>query len=460
MRVLFVVHGFPPEATGGTALHADELARILWRRGHDIVVLTREARPDFPEYHVRREQAGEISVIRVNNTLRDNPSFEETYRNGAIDAVARTLMDEEPPDIVHADDLTGLGTGILGECAARGIPSIVTLHDYWLICHREQLLDLELERCAGPEPERCAMCAGLAASARPSAHRGTGWLRALDEHLPQALAGARRRFVSRLTRRAVPASAAAEAAQRIEHMRAVCNSATRLLAPSNALMEAFVRFGVARDRLQLVDLGINTRPFAGLARQTSDRLRVGFAGSLLPPAAPHLLMEAVAGLPRRRVELTIAGSLAPYRGDTSYASRIRPLLRSNGVRWLNGVPHQKMPEVFASLDVLVVPSVWLDGSLFTIKEAFAAGLPVVASNLGGMAELVSDGQNGLLFAPGDAADLRRALHRLLDEPGLLDRLREGIPRVRTIDEDAAWTSALYRDLWYERHGRPVPAPEA
>jgi glycosyltransferase involved in cell wall biosynthesis len=107
----------------------------------------------------------------------------------------------------------------------------------------------------------------------------------------------------------------------------------------------------------------------------------------------------------------------------------------------------------------VVPSVWLENSPFVIKEAFAAGLPVVASNLGGMAEMVSDGHNGLLFEPGDAADLRRALHRLLNEPGLLERLREGIPRVRTIDEDAAWTSAFYGDLWYERHGRPAPVPD-
>jgi glycosyltransferase involved in cell wall biosynthesis len=460
MRILFVVHGFPPDAAGRTELYASELARILWRRGHDIIVLAREARPDLSEYHVRRDQFGEVPVVRVNSTGRDAPSFEETYRNGAIDTIARKLMDEEPPDIVHAHDLAGLGTGIIGECASRGIPSIVTLHDYWLLCHRGQLLDLELERCEGPTPDRCAVCAGLAASARPSVHRAARWLRALDRHVPKAVGGARRRFVSHLTRHTVPASAAAEAALRIEHKRTVCDGATRLLAPSNALMEEFVRFGVARDRMQLVDLGINTRLFAGLTRQKSDRLRVGFVGSLLPSKAPHLLIEAVEGLPRRRVELTIAGSLVPYHGDTSYAAKLRPLLRSNGVQWLNGVPHQKMPEVFASLDVLVVPSIWLESSPFVIKDAFAAGLPVVASNLGGMSDMVSDGQNGLLFEPGNVADLRRALQRLLDERGLLDGLCAGIPRVRTIDEDAAWTSALYRDLWYERHGRPAPAPDS
>ena len=73
-------------------------------------------------------------------------------------------------------------------------------------------------------------------------------------------------------------------------------------------------------------------------------------------------------------------------------------------------------------------------------------MPVVASNLGGMAELVQDGRNGLLFTAGDPADLRRVITRLLDEPGLLATLREGIPRVKTIDEDAAWTQALYEEV--------------
>ena len=104
----------------------------------------------------------------------------------------------------------------------------------------------------------------------------------------------------------------------------------------------------------------------------------------------------------------------------------------------------------ASLDALVVPSVWIENAPFVIKEAFAAGVPVVASNLGGMAELVEDGRNGLLFSAGDSADLRRVLTRLLDEPALLATLRAGLPRVRTIDEDAAWTQSVYEEVLANR----------
>ena len=161
--------------------------------------------------------------------------------------------------------------------------------------------------------------------------------------------------------------------------------------------------------------------------------------------APHVLLEAVAGLPPDRVSVTIAGDLAPYHGDDSYAGIVRPMLQRSGVEWLGGVAHERVPALLASIDVLVVPSIWIENSPFVIKEAFAAGLPVVASNLGGMAELVQDGRNGLLFTAGDSADLRRVITRLLDEPGLLATLREGIPRVKTIDEDAAWTQAIYEE---------------
>jgi hypothetical protein len=85
--------------------------------------------------------------------------------------------------------------------------------------------------------------------------------------------------------------------------------------------------------------------------------------------------------------------------------------------------------------VLVVPSIWLENAPLTILEAFLAGVPVVCSDLGGMAEMVEDGVSGLRFRPGDAEDLREKLLRLVREPGLLERLRRGIPAVRRIEDD-------------------------
>ena len=101
--------------------------------------------------------------------------------------------------------------------------------------------------------------------------------------------------------------------------------------------------------------------------------------------------------------------------------------------------------VCAGFDVLIVPSLWYDFPL-VIQDALAAGSPVVATNLGGMAEAVRDGVNGFLFEPGDATMLAAHLARLVREPAIVDELRKGIPPVKTVQANADELDAIYASL--------------
>jgi len=446
MRILFVVHGYPPSSRGGTELYAHALARALRARGDEVTVLARQADPRAAEYSTIREAVDGVMVVRVNNTFLHASSFDDTYRNATIDAVSGRVIADVRPDVVHVHHLTCLSTGIVGQCAARGVPVVLTLQDYWLLCHRGQLLDLDLARCEGPAPDRCATCAGLSASPRTRVHRLARLSRALERRLPPQLASLQRRLISRTARRTVPAGASLATARRLEEARAVWDAAACLLAPSQTLFDRFARAGAPASKMRLQDQGIDLTPFKSLARDPGDRLRVGFVGSLMASKAPHLVLEAAAGMPPESVSVTIAGDLAAYHGDDSYSRTMRPLLERPGVRWIGPVDHEAVPALLSSLDVVVVPSVWIENAPFVIREAWAAGAVVVASRLGGMAEMVSDGRDGLLFEPGNSADLRGTLARLLDEPGLLERLRGGIPVPRSIEDDAAWTSALYEEV--------------
>jgi glycosyltransferase involved in cell wall biosynthesis len=102
--------------------------------------------------------------------------------------------------------------------------------------------------------------------------------------------------------------------------------------------------------------------------------------------------------------------------------------------------------VLSEIDVIVVPSLWYENAPLVIQEAFATKTPVITTNLGGMAEAVDHGINGLLFERGDVADLARQLRRIVNEPELLDGLRAHIPTVKTIDEEVTELEANYRDL--------------
>ena len=106
MRVLVVVHGFPPAAQGGSEIYACEHARTLHQRhGDDVLVVTREQDARRDEYAVRRDQRNGLSIAWINNTFRDVRSFEETYRNAAIDTVADRLIAEFDPDVAHVHHL-------------------------------------------------------------------------------------------------------------------------------------------------------------------------------------------------------------------------------------------------------------------------------------------------------------------------------------------------------------------
>ena len=96
--------------------------------------------------------------------------------------------------------------------------------------------------------------------------------------------------------------------------------------------------------------------------------------------------------------------------------------------------------------MLVVPSIWHENSPLTIHEAFMACVPVITSNIGGMAELVQDGVNGLLFQVGDSKDLAKRIQMVIDATGLIERLRKNIKPVIPIENPALEIREIYRSL--------------
>ena len=436
MRILLVVHGFPPSERGGTELYVDALARSLASRGDEVFVLAREGDAARPEYALRQEERGDLRIGWINHTYREDASFADTYAGRQIVGAVRPWLDRIEPEVAHVHHLTGLSIELLVEFSARRLPTVVTLHDFWMMCHRGQLVDLDLKLCAGPLPAGCARCLG-AVAAPPSAYRAVSRM----SRVPGL-----RRLARRLGPEAGEALQRRASLERAQRMQSRLRLAELLLAPSQAIADRFTAFGVAPERLRRHELGIDLAPVHERpARRAPDGvLRVGFFGALLPSKAPHVALAACAGLPAGRWELRVFGGHASYHGDDRYGASLAPLLARREVS-LREVPHERVAAELAELDVVVVPSIWPETSLVA-REAFAAGVPVVASAIGGVGDLVEDGKSGLLVPPGDAVALQAALRRLLTEDGLLERLRAGIPAVRGIEDDVEATRLLYREV--------------
>ena len=453
MRIVLVVHGFPPAASGGTEVYVRDLAAALAASGDDdVMVLTRENDTHRPELSVRTSADGPVRVTTINNTFQSCESFEESYTNPAIERIAGAVLDDWRPDVVHVQHLTCLSTGIPRQAALRAIPVVVTLNDYWLICHRGQLVDLNGRRCAGPFEGGCAGCLPPGVLASAAAFRAGRLVRSVPvPGAPQAV---------NLAARAIGAMTPSDRTRtatvaRLRHMQSAVRDVELFLAPSATLADAFIPFGIPADRVARCNQGIALAPCEEGRRIESGPLRVGFAGGFLPTKGPHVLLDAIQQMPFGSVVVDLLGSSGPYHGQDGYGGSLARRLGHRAVRRCGPVPHERMPAVFKDLDVLVVPSTWIENAPFIIREAFAAGVPVVASDLGGMAEMVLDGIDGLLFPAGDARALAAALRRLVDDRGLLDALRAGIIRPMSIEVDAASLRRMYDQLTV---GRPRRAP--
>jgi hypothetical protein len=139
--------------------------------------------------------------------------------------------------------------------------------------------------------------------------------------------------------------------------------------------------GVEEERFHVVPVGIDPAPFDGLLHRSGPRIRIGVMGSVIPSKGIHVLLEAALQLDPVRTEIRIHGEATPWHQDQDYGERLRAQVEPDGplVRFLGLYPDGGAGDVLAGLDVLVVPSIWPEAFGMTIREAWLADVPVVAS---------------------------------------------------------------------------------
>jgi glycosyltransferase involved in cell wall biosynthesis len=221
-----------------------------------------------------------------------------------------------------------------------------------------------------------------------------------------------------------------------------------LIAPSQYLADIYVRHGLDPALIRVWRQGVALNSCR--LRQPATELRVGYLGQMKYHKGVDLLLDAWGRLSGdRKRHLSLFGSDA---GEKGYGRQLRSsIARLDDVRWAGEFRSTEVWDVLAAMDVLVVPSRWVENSPNVILEAQAVGVPIIGSNLGGVAEMVHHERNGLLFTVDDASDLARQLQRLLDEPDLLTRLRQRQITFRTLDDEVDQIDALYGEL--------VPGPQ-
>ncbi|MEZ6195651.1 MAG: glycosyltransferase family 4 protein [Planctomycetota bacterium] len=449
LKILVVTHGFPPDQMAGAEIYAFHLARGFRARGEEVVVFSPGRREGLEEYAVREEEVEGLRVLRMQNAFRDIHSLEDTYAHPAIEARFAEILDRERPDLVHLHHVIGTAAATAPLARARGIPVVITLHDYWFHCARGQRITPRGHLCTRVQPWRCALCVGkkrgryafdwtfafLGGRARDAAGRG-GPRRWLEFPFRGAA-----RLLRELTTRPIRA--------RLGAMDRALEAADVLLCPSEFLLERYRERGAPDRKLRFWENGMETAHLEGFAREPrapGEPIRFGFVGTLLRTKGIELLLEAFAGLDPALARLEIHGA-ASGPDPAGYERRLRARAAGHpGIRFHGRFPNAELARVLAGLDVLVVPSLWWENAPLTLHEAALVGMPVVTAGHGGMEEFVARFGTGVTFAPGDAASLRAALEGLASEPERLAGLSTPRRPVRRLEDDVSGLLDLYRDL--------------
>jgi glycosyltransferase involved in cell wall biosynthesis len=446
LRVLHAIHDFLPRHRAGSEIYAAQLCRELAAR-HHVTVVCADYDPARAHGEVTWRLHDDLPVVEIANNWVCG-SFEDTYRSPVMSARLEQVLDAVQPHLVHVHNLLNLSFELPAAARARGIPVVATLHDYTLVCAAggQRIHRADAHVCRTIDPARCARCfvespfhsqaaVGPVASAMAASgllHRAVStarrWSPALVHAAARTMGNARRLPVTET-----------DITARLAHARKVFDQVDLFVAPSPSLAEAFVALGLDPSKVRVSDYG-----FPAMSRPArvppGDRLRIGFVGTLVWHKGVHVLLDAIRRLPEHAYELHVHGDLTV---SPEYVEDLRLRARGLPVHFHGGFDRTRTAAVYGSLDLLVVPSLWLENSPLVIHEAFQAGIPVVGSRIGGTADLIADRRCGRLYDPGSAAELAAILQSVIDDRSQLAAWAGALPAVKTIAEDAREWERVY-----------------
>lgn len=428
MRIALAVHHFPPRYTSGAELQAYRTAAWLRDHGHKVHVVCVEDidSGDGNSLTFEDDTHDDLPVRRLFFNLAAAPDpFRWTYDNPWVGGHLREYLAELAPDIVYL--ISGYLMSGSALCAATDlqIPTVVMLIDFWFLCPRITLLRSNGQLCAPPfDAITCTRCLG-------------------EEKRRYRIPG---EIASRLMRTywQKRLGHVAQIQARMVFLQRTLNRVNVIISNSQFLRDMFTQVGVEAKRIVFLRQGQDFPDLTPeiLEKTPTAHLRIGYMGQIAPHKGVHTLFEAVRQLPDAALEVKAYGDATRF---PNYTRSLHRMVRRDSRLSLEGVYERtEVSRVLKELDVVVTPSVWYENSPNVILEAFAHRTPVIVSDLGGMAELVRDGVDGLRFKPGDASDLAARLQRLIDDPHLLDRLREGIGPVKTVAQEMAELEGIYR----------------
>jgi glycosyltransferase involved in cell wall biosynthesis len=434
-RIAHCVGFYFPEGVGGTEVYVQDLRAALMRHSVDgyVVAATDKA---YASYMWEG-----TPVLRYPSNWANIRDYGLGRSRAGLSKFQELIL-ENAPDIFHLHSWTaGAGLQHLSQVAQLGIPCVVTMHVPSALCLRGTMLLHGVEACDGRiDDRRCAQCwsasRGLPAplayalSRLPRMSFSGGW--ALKASSPAVtLLSARARVDTH--------------ARELHQMAAFCE---RIVAPSQWVYSALAANGIDAAKLtisrQAVAESLVERARATPHKDSSRELTIGFIGRLQHYKGAHVLLEAMAQIPAEipiRLRIAGSGTEVPYLRTLASAAE-----KDRRIEFCGPIGHDEVPEFMSRIDVLAVPSNYMETGPLVVLEAYAFGLPVMGADLGGIAERIRDGVDGWLLPFDDSRAWATAMRDVALDRANLRRLTGNILPSRTMADVASEMAEVYRQV--------------
>jgi len=422
VNILLVSNGFPPQAFGGVETYTYDLSKSLTQAGLAVTVFCRQADYSLPDYHISDSLEEGIRVIRVVNDHKKISSFEGTFVDEKIESLFGQYLLDVSPDLVHFNHLISLSARLPEIAEENHIPAVVTLHDFWPLCQRVNLIDWQGNICIGPsaDGENCAVCV-VGGESKVKLANSMQWLTKLFKSMTSS--STRNRI-----RQSIPGGSSQppllrSTPQIFQDRRRLflgaVQKSSQILAPSNYVKDNYLANGYEHT-IEVLPLGINLPAEAIRHEKREDWSLVpivfGAIGSFIPHKGFDTLIRAFMNVPGENLRLNLYGGMD---SRSAYYNQQRETARQDKrINFMGAFTPQQRGKIFKSIDILVVPSRWESYSL-VCREALLSGIPVVVSRISPLTDVVIDQENGYLFDPDNEEQLTTILKRIAGNPEIL-----------------------------------------
>jgi glycosyltransferase involved in cell wall biosynthesis len=409
LRILLGVHQFFPAFYTGTERYVLNLASQLQRMGHFVKVFTYAFgdhdgfRQGYSSKMLYKEYTYEgVPVVAIRH--KDQPSdlnFIFDFMDADVYEEARQIFKKGNFDIYHCAHPVRIASSIKA-AKDEGIKTVLMVTDYWLMCPMGIMLRPDNTLCDGPDHGRNC-----------------------------------RRYC-------FPQVAGARMQKRNSDVSDLVECSDAVLSPSQFLIRLFDHTKVIpSDRFILSRHGFDyAKKKMYFLRTPDDIITFGYIGTIQYHKGVHVMVEGFKRAPQRNIRLVIWGGCFHEIGYQKSVVKIAdgdPRIEFRGPYNFNDIE-----TILEPIHVVIVPSIWYENAPLTINTSLAYGIPVIASDIGGMCEAVKAEDNGLTFAVGNPDDLTDRICSVANNPELIGLFKRNIRYPIRVEEEAFNTELIYK----------------